>query len=522
MQSENRVLKEVLNASMEELPVILRKTFANLRVVQEETLMDILACGAESEFGKKHDFENINSVEEFRNKVPITEYGDYAGQIERMKKGETDLLFNGRTASFVVTSGTTGKAKFIPESPMGELVKKIVGNMRTVEMIRSCPASLIEGNKILGITNLAVYNKTQAGIPVGSASGQAAGADPSTAEKLVVPAAVLSASELELSQVDYLTLLFSAAERNVIALICNNIAHFEILLRSFNDNIEPFINDIRQGTISLEISDKLRAELMKSFKADPARADELEKMHREKGALTVSDLWKNFQFVSCWLSADVGRIARELKYLFPENTMYFDWGYGASEGKFNIPVSPDTSGGLVAAFGYFFEFLPMDGGEPVLLQDTEDNGKYELIITSYSGFYRYNMHDIVRITDDGGKMKSIEFVCKSSDKIVIGGRDFYSADLTEHIEGYEAENNTVIRLYQGKNIDGKLQLYIEPVDKDVDKAGFEAYMKAALAKKGIELAGVEWIQDGYRDSLFSQKISTGNSVNHTKIRVFLD
>ena len=521
MKQKNEILYQAANASQKGLPVLLRKAAINYENVQEETLLDILACAQNSEFGKKYRFDKMKSADDFRKNVPITEFNDYRNYIERMKKGEENVLYDGKTLSFVMTSGTTGGEKYIPESPRGELVKKIVSNMRTLEMIRCCPEAMLPDKKILAITNLAVYNKTEGGIPVGSASGQAAGADAAAAEKLVLPPVLLTAAELELETVDYLSVLFSIANRNVIALICNNVAHFEMLLKLLNSRFDSFVSDIRSGTISVEISDKLRAELMKSWKADARRAEELEKIYQQKGSLTTEDIWTGFKFVSCWLSSDVGRIAKELRGLFPKNTMFFDWGYGASEGKFNVPVQPDQSDGLVAGFGYFFEFLPIGGKDPILLKDTIDGEMYELIFTTYSGLYRYNIHDIVKISDNNDGSKSMEFVCKASDKLVLGGKELYSVYLTDIVESYEKANNTTIRLFQGENLNESLQLYIEPVDKNIDKTGFEAYMKAELNKIGILLAGVEWKESGYRNALFNKRVSAGKTINQTKLRIFI-
>lgn len=520
-QIKNEYLEQMIHGSPADFDSILRGSARDYVKAQEQTLLDIIAHGKNSEYGKKYHFDEIKTVDDYRKNVPITDYYDYLPYIEKMKKGEEDVLFEGKPSCFVRTSGTTGKAKYIPESTMGELVKKLVMGLRAVEIARCDSGSMTAEGKMLTITNLSLFEETEGGIPVGSASGQAADANSEAAKRLVIPAAMRTASELKLEDVDYLTALFGFSESSVVMLGCNNVAHFNLLINLFNNRFEDFIRDIRSGTISVDMSDDLREKLMKNWNPNPGRADELQKMRMEKGSLTAADIWKNFSFVNCWMGSSVGHIAREMRGLFPENTIFFDLGYGASEGKFNVPDSANVSGGLIVPFGYFFEFLPLGQEKTILLQDTVDGGRYEFVLTSYSGFYRYNIHDVVEIGVGSDGTRTIEFACKSTDLVTLGQSILYSADLTDIVEKYETEHHTIIRIFQGKEIDGKLQLYVEPVDQGIDKSGFESFVESELKKHDIMLAGVEWKEDGYRDSLFARRCSDGTSVNQTKLPVFI-
>lgn len=65
-------------------------------------------------FGKDHDFENIRSYEDFKQRVPLRNYEQLLPYIERIKAGEQDVLWTGRPAFLGKTSGTTSRTKFIP------------------------------------------------------------------------------------------------------------------------------------------------------------------------------------------------------------------------------------------------------------------------------------------------------------------------------------------------------------------------------------------------------------------------
>ena len=82
---------------------------------EEETLFHILKINANTEYGKKYHFSDIQSIEEFKEMVPITEYENYMEYIERMITGkEENLILAEPLKYYVLSSGTTGIEKYIP------------------------------------------------------------------------------------------------------------------------------------------------------------------------------------------------------------------------------------------------------------------------------------------------------------------------------------------------------------------------------------------------------------------------
>ena len=67
-------------------------------------------------FGRDHDFGNIRTYTDFKARVPIRDYEDLKGYIERVKHGESDVLWTGKPVYFAKTSGTTSGVKYIPIS----------------------------------------------------------------------------------------------------------------------------------------------------------------------------------------------------------------------------------------------------------------------------------------------------------------------------------------------------------------------------------------------------------------------
>lgn len=515
--SKSITINELRNIDSKQFPDVLRQLSQNPDEEQKAVLMDILQYAKDTEFGKKHHFSEIKSIEDFRKQVLVTEHSDYTDYTEKIIQGKPDILFPDTATEFGGTSGTTGKTKIIPESEAGDFVKRTVVKMRTAESARIYPEQTVAGKMKFTITNGTVISTDNQTIT--SASGQAvARADASAKAKLVVPTELLQIKNIESPDLDYLTMLFGLANKDVIMIICNNLVHFYNLHKLLNKETERFFADIEHGTLSANIPKKDMEVLLRLWKANPKRAAELREIYNKKGCLDVIDFWPSFGMVSCWLSSSVGRNAKEFAYLFPKDTLFLHWGYGATEGKFDIPVEPFSPKGIPALFGYFFEFLELGTKEPVTISETKPNTYYELIVTSYSGLYRYNIHDIITVNKGEDGLYRMEFICKSYDNIVIDGVTLYASELTEYIEKYEAENNIFLRYFRGEDENGKLLLRIEPVS-EFNCADFETYIKEKLTLKGIDLSRVEVMPQGSRNKALVLDFD-GKIVNQTKLLVF--
>ena len=81
---------------------------------QEGVFRNLILRGGKTTFGNDHDFKNIQTYEDFKARVPIRDYEDLKPYIERVKHGDSDILWPGKPAYFAKTSGTTSGVKYIP------------------------------------------------------------------------------------------------------------------------------------------------------------------------------------------------------------------------------------------------------------------------------------------------------------------------------------------------------------------------------------------------------------------------
>lgn len=84
--------------------------------VQEKWRSELVSKAAGTQFGKDHFFKDIHSYADFREAVPMSDYEDLKPYVEKIKSGESDILWPGKPLYFAKTSGTTSGTKYIPIS----------------------------------------------------------------------------------------------------------------------------------------------------------------------------------------------------------------------------------------------------------------------------------------------------------------------------------------------------------------------------------------------------------------------
>src|SRR5690606_41616537 len=70
-----------------------------------------------TEIGRQYDYTSIKNYDSFAARIPITCYEDNQANIERARKGESNIFWTTPIKWFAKSSGTTNaKSKFIPVS----------------------------------------------------------------------------------------------------------------------------------------------------------------------------------------------------------------------------------------------------------------------------------------------------------------------------------------------------------------------------------------------------------------------
>ncbi len=86
----------------------------NAVATQEKIFKNLIKKAANTSFGKNHGFSNIQSYEDYIQRVPVRDYEGLKSYFDRVKDGEQDVLWPGKPSYFAKTSGTTSGVKYIP------------------------------------------------------------------------------------------------------------------------------------------------------------------------------------------------------------------------------------------------------------------------------------------------------------------------------------------------------------------------------------------------------------------------
>lgn len=92
------------------------KEQANALKNQQLILNQLVKSASNTLFGKEHHFKEVSDYESFKKRVPIRDYEGLKSYIEKIKAGESNVLWKGKPIYLAKTSGTTSGVKYIPIS----------------------------------------------------------------------------------------------------------------------------------------------------------------------------------------------------------------------------------------------------------------------------------------------------------------------------------------------------------------------------------------------------------------------
>ena len=496
--------------------------FDNGVAIQEAVLADILAMAKDSDYAKKHGFSNVQNKEEFLQNAPISTYEDYRPYVQANMKEDAGQLTAQETVYYLLSTGMSNQGKYYPETRLGALARQLNIDIWNMMVMQKVPAVNPSNMKLMAVMTCLPLDKAENGIVVRRTSGQAAkelwDRHP---QFYVYPFAFLEA-QLPEEDKDYMAALYVLKEKNFNKLCCNNMAYFGNVLDWIEKRPNTMIHDIRTGSMSVNLPAETWEQLAPSFQADPARADELQVLLNEYGRLPIEKVWPNFIFVGTWLSGTAGILANAVRRRLPDSVKWISESYGASEGMFTLPREFDTASGPLASFVGYFEFLPLNGdGIPVGMADVEVGKYYELLVTTYSGLYRYNLRDIVRVDGFTGTTANVEFVCRSSDVLRFENQTMYGYEFLDLMEQVQEQSQCPLTIYQAYAENDALSVIVQP-DNDInDVARFYGLLKSMLQQRNIPMGKLYIMDKPYCKTLFRSFTQFGRTTQTIKLPLIM-
>lgn len=391
----------------------------NSRYINEEVLFKILNKNSTSKYGEKYNFNSIKSVDEYKSNVPITDYLDYELYINEMLKGEKNILITDDVEFFGHTSGTTGKQKLVPVTKKS----REVGSKYMALLIERFAYNNLKNKWNYGrglmLADAVMTTYSEGGVPICSATS--GGMD---AIKVILPKIYTSPYEVmkikDKNAALYLHLLFALEDKNLTYISGVFISNVLDALRTLEDNAELLVRDIRRGSINrnLNIDGETRKKLNKCLKPNAGRADEIE-LEFSKGFEGICRrIWPKLIYIASVTGANFS-IYDDMVNYYTGSVPIYSPAYASTEAMIGINPYISKIRYVIIPDTVFYEFIPVkesnkENPQTYCIDELKVGEKYEIIITSYAGFYRYRLGDVVKVVDYYNNSPEIEFLYRKN------------------------------------------------------------------------------------------------------------
>ena len=395
----------------------------NVAEIQSRILQDYLAKNKTTSYLSNH-----SPLSTFH--LPLTTYEDYIPYIERIANGERKILTSEPVQLFELSSGSTSASKMIPYTPT---LKREFGYALSswITDLYTHHPDLITGPAYWSISPLTEGRRyTSAGIPIGFEEDS----------EYLGPLGVLIESALavpnlvkhihDVSAFRYVTLLFLLRCADLRLISVWNPTFLTLLLQPLPEWWDSLLQDVENGTITppIQIDNSLSKSLARKLKPNPQRARLLSKLKPDD----YKSIWPQLKLISCWADGASSTYARSLQEKFP-NILIQPKGLLATEAFVSFPMT-ERDGAVLAVTSHYFEFLA-ESGDAFLAHELEKGKTYSVVVTTGGGLYRYQLNDIVEVTDFYNQIPCFRFVGKA-DKV----SDYFGEKLSEQFVANVLEN----------------------------------------------------------------------------------
>ena len=349
---------------------------------QQKVFEDLIRQAENTQFGKDHNFRGITTFEDFQHQVPIRDYEALKPYVDRVVKGEENILWKGKPIYFAKTSGTTSGAKYIPLTKESMPYHIEAARNAILNYIHETGKADFVNGKMIFLQGSPILEEKN-GIKLGRLSGIVAHFVPQYLQKNRMP----------------------SWETNCI------------------DDWEIKVDAIVAETINEDMS---------VISGIPSWVQMYFEKLQQKGGKSVGEIFKNFNlFIYGGVNYEpyrakfenlIGRKVDAIE-LFP-----------ASEGFFAYQDSQKEKGMLLLLnSGIFYEFVKVDvffteNPKRYTIGEVELNVNYVLIISTNAGLWAYNIGD------------TVQFTCLKPYRVIVSGRiKHYISAFGEHVIGKEVE-----------------------------------------------------------------------------------
>ena len=437
----------------------LNKAAKDCEKAQEATLRAILEYAKDTEYGKAHNYEQIlkaTSAKELQElwekNQPAIQYEDIRPLVERHKNGEENILFPGKPMMYATTSGTTKEPKWIPIT--NEYYQNIYSKMSKVwlwSFIHHRPK--VFGGMCTSIVGKSVEGAAPDGTVYGSVSGVTRRDCPDFVHNLYnEPDEMYSIADYKAR---YYCIMRTGIENDTTLLVTANPSTIVEMQNNVNEFFDDYVKDIENGTLNenLKLEPEIRKVLEARYIPNPTRAAQLRALKEKYGTVLPKHYWPNMQVLTTWKCGNTKVYLEKFKDSFPENMLHQEFGYFASECRAGLVMNGKSDTVLFPHMHYFEFVKEEDIDNPnkkfYRLCELEKGKRYSIFITTFAGLYRYDMNDLIEVTDFYGTIPTIQLVQKINGIITMTGEKLHERQFIEAVHAAEESEKTHLKFFVG-------------------------------------------------------------------------
>ena len=326
--------------------------------VQSRVLGDLIRIAKDTQWGVTYDYQGIHSIDDFKKRVPVSTYENLFHYIDRMMRGEQNVLWPTPIKWFGKSAGTTSnRSKFIPVSDESLNENYFQGGKDAVALyIQQNPETNILKGKNIQIGGSLQENKLHPDTFYGDISAVAIKNLPLLGRFLSTPSTDVR------------------------------------LMSDWEEKVERIIDiTSKEDVVSIAGVPSWTAVLLK-------------RLLEVEGTKDIFDIWPNLE-----LFMHGGVSFKPYRHLFDElissgKIKYMEI-YNGAEGFFAVQDDLHKKDEMLLLLdnGIFYEFIPMeevekDNPKTLTLDRVELDKNYALVISTNGGLWRYMNGDTIQFT----------------------------------------------------------------------------------------------------------------------------
>ncbi|BAB92590.1 putative auxin-regulated protein GH3 [Oryza sativa Japonica Group] len=530
---------------------------ANAGQVQRRVLGEILAQNAPAEYLRRYGIPGSpDVVDAFRRLVPLVTYEGLQPDILRIANGDTSPIFSGKPISeFLTSSGTSGGERKLMPTIADEMNRRSLLYSLLMPVMSQSVSGLDKGKAMY-----LLFVKAESRTPGGLAARPVLTSYYRSRQFLDRPRDPYTSY----TSPDEAILCVDSYQSMYAQLLCGLVHRADVLrvgavfasgfLRAIHfleKHWARLCHDIRTGELDPEITDRVvRDAVGRVLRADPALADAIEdECARASWEGIIRRLWPRTKYIDVIVTGTMSQYIPTLEF-YGGGLPLTCTMYASSECYFGLNLNPmckpsDVAYTLIPTMCYY-EFLPVNCNNAtaeashrdlVDLVDVKLGHEYELVVTTYSGLYRYRVGDVLRVAGFKNKAPMFSFVRRQNVALSVDSDKTDETELhaavsgaVQHLAPFGASLVEYTSYADAATIPGHYVLFwelragstavpasvFEECCLSVEEALNSVYRQGRACDRSIGPLEIRVVAEGTFDKLMDYAISRGASINQYK------